>query len=89
VIVHLLHLAAKRSPIGWVRATATNGVQRDPTASNRKALTSVCAVSAGQGPIGGNVDTEVVLQLPPTALNGVKPQVSDVETVTSLPRPLP
>ncbi|BCB83709.1 hypothetical protein Psuf_010220 [Phytohabitans suffuscus] len=52
-------------------------------------LTSVFVVSAGQGLVPCRVDTEVVLQLPPTALNCVEPQVSDIETVTSLPQPLP
>ncbi|BCB83717.1 hypothetical protein [Phytohabitans suffuscus] len=89
MIVRLLHLPAVRSLFRWVRTTAINGIERLSTEFNRKALTSVFAVSAGQGHVCGNVDTEVVLQLPPTALNCVEPQVSDVETVTSLPRPLP
>ena len=89
MIVCLLHLPAGTAAAGWVRATATNDIKRHQTALKGKALTSVFADSAGQGPGRGNVDTEVVLQLPPTALNGTKPLVTAVVTVTSLPRPLP
>ncbi|GAB3504890.1 hypothetical protein GCM10027575_10560 [Phytohabitans suffuscus] len=89
MIVCLLHLPAGSAVGGWVRATAINDIERHPTALKGKALTSVFAVCACQGLVCGNVDTEVVLQLPPTVLNCVEPQVSDIETVTSLPRPLP
>jgi hypothetical protein len=89
MVVCLLHLPASTAVLGWVRATAINGIEGHPTALKGKALTSVFAVSAGQGLVCGNVETEVVFQLPSTALNGVKPQVNDVEAVTSLPRPPP
>jgi len=68
MIARLLHLAAERSPFGWVRATATTGVELDPLAFNGKALTSVFAVSAGQSLVRGNVDTEEV-----TGSNPVSP----------------
>jgi hypothetical protein len=74
MIVCLLHLPADTAVSGWERATAVNDIERRPKAFNGRALTSVFAVSAGQGLVRGNVDTEAVAQRASTAPNGVKVQ---------------
>src|SRR5690349_14397219 len=76
-------------PAGWVHRTDLNGAERPPTGSAYQTLTCRNDISAGQPHRPDKVDTEVVAQRRPTALNSVEPQVNGVVEVTALPSPLP
>ncbi|GAA1801259.1 hypothetical protein GCM10009682_23790 [Luedemannella flava] len=76
-------------PDDGMGSSGVNGVEPMSTVFKGRAVTCRSAVSAGHGWVVDRVDTEVLAQQRPTALNGVEPQVNGIIEGDKVPVPLP